>query len=852
MDHTNQGRRITIVEQPMSLFRIIPDRSVSNHQNRRVWRLLHDLMAMDHSFRSRFSRHKGWRFNYQLRDQVWFEVVFTCKEKEIVTDDTEEKREYDYPLLELERTANFYICVPTKYAETFCHKLQDKNTQLTFEEVPLNSIVVSPLAEIAEYRLQRHDVFSLRSNDNEQTSPISSFLNTAYDLQGNDMVRLSFCLERMERKKWRSLAEYAWNQLDKKRIPVRARFDAALLSRNFGDMSRYLVGEIRSIAEDIMQGFQNVFMKSDHTFKREKNSYENSEFNRMMVNGQLSVDTKKKVYEPTFKTKIRLAIQSEDRSRLHMIGHSISNALSELSEDNALLPHKVTVHIKAKIIDEMNSFQPKIKDRDTNVLSAKEIGKLHQYPTRDLQAKYPDILTFKPKVEIDVPKIFRDPAGIHLGISEFRGEKVGIYLPVPKFNDKAKMDEFMMSRVFMGSPRMGKDTMIANFIVGAVEKGCSALILDVVCEEGNTRGLADSIRDALPVHQVIDLDLEQNDFSVYLGLSEIMEKSDDVGNLLANEFAELFELDDKEQTLMYLREGVKACNGDLFALRLMLMSSGSAGGYLDLKIKELTAEGKEYEAAFWDSYRNETDGMRSYIRKPILNRLATLFSDNRLKNMFAQKPNPEINFAHWFKEGKAIIIRVPNRPPFSSSTVKTICQWMVMKAFLTKQTMQDKECPTFLVLNEPHQFLNDKLEGWLNRMLVECPKLRLSLIFAFHHLGQIPDKLRDTLISSSMNWHLFKNTHLKTYESMAPYLLPTYTPEEAMLQTEQYDCINILFRGGTYVQPWMMRALAPVNSRKTPFNNKHLTAMYTEQYGQPRKEVEAEIFQREKILFTRK
>lgn len=851
MDDIKQNRWLNIIEQPMSLFRIIPDRSVSNHQNRRVWRLLHDLMAIDHSFRSRFSR-AGWRFNYQLRDQVWFEVVFTCEERAIETDDTEDAKRYDIPLLEMKRTANFYICVPTKYAETFCHKLQDKNTQLTFEEVPLDSIAVSPQSEVLEYHLQRHDVFSLRSNDNEQTSPISSFLHTAYDLQGDDKVRLSFCLERMDRKKWRGLADYAWSQLEKKKIPVRARFDAALLARNFGDMSRYAVGEVRSIAEDIMQGFQNVFMKNDHAFKTEKNSYENSEYNRMMVNGQLSVDTKKKVYEPTFKTKIRLAVHSQDRSRLHMIGHGISNALSELAEDNALLAYKVRVNIKGKIIDEMNSFQTKTSDNDVNVLSAKEIGKLHQYPTRELQALHPDILTFKAKVEIDVPKVFRDPSGIHLGVSEFRGEKVDIYLPVPKFDDKPKMDEFMMSRVFMGSPRMGKDTMIANFICGAVEKGCSALILDVVCEEGNTRGLADSIRDALPVHKVIDLDLEQNDYSIYLGLSEIMDKSDDVGNLLANEFAELFELDDKEQTLMYLREGVKACNGDLFALRLLLMSNGATGGYLDLKIKELEAAGKEYEAAFWTQYRDESEGMRSFIRKPILNRLATLFSDNRLKNMFAQKPNPEINFAEWFKEGKAIIIRVPNRPPFSSSTVKTICQWMVMKAFLTKQTMQDKECPTFLVLNEPHQFLNDKLVGWLDRMLVECPKLRLSLIFAFHHLGQIPDKLRDTLISSSMNWHLFKNTHLKTYEAMAPYLSPTYTPEEAMFQTEQYDCINILFRGGKYVAPWMMRALAPINARRTPFNNGHITAMYTQQYGLPRKEVEAEIFQREKVLFVRK
>lgn len=842
MDDTKQSR-LTVLEQEMKLFRVIPDRSVSNHQNRRLWRLIHDLMAIDHSFKSRLKR-EGMRFTYQQRDRVYFDIVMDCREEKSFVDNVQHIEEI--------RTVNFYLCIPSKYADTFCHKLLDKNSQLTFEEIPLNTISISPFAEITEYRLQRNDIFSLRCNDNEEKTPIASFLNTAYDLQENDQLRLSFCLERMDRKKWSKFAEYAWGQLEKKKVPVRTRLDIGLLIRSFGDTSKYLFGELKSVIEDVMQGFQNVFTKSDHSFKTEKNGYQNSEYSKLMINGQISTDTKKKTYEPTFKTKIRLAITSNNRSRMHMINYSITNALSELSEDNILLPHKVSIRIKSKTIDEMNTFQSIINDKDVNVLSAKEIGKLHQFPTKELQWTFADLLTSKANVEIDIPKHLRDPLGILIGHSDYRGENIPVYIPFPK-TDRER-DEFMMSRVFIGSPRMGKDTSLVNFLVEAAKKGCGSVVIDVVNEKGNLRGLSDSLRDALPEDKLIDLDASDVNHPFYIGLNEVVSRSENAGNRLANDFATIFEVEDNGRTRTYLREAIKACNGDLLGVRLLLLSDGNDGDYLDTKIQELKKNNKHYSLEFWEAYRNESNGQKSEIRKPILNRLDEIFGDDHLKNMFGQKPNPNIDFAKWFKEGKVILIRVPNNhPDLSELSVKTICQWIVLKTFLTKLVMADKDCCSFLVLNEPHQFMSNGLVKVLGRMLRECPKWRLSMLFAIHDFSKstIPKDLVDTMLSCSLNWHVFKNSNLNVYERMAHYLKPTYEPEDAMNQTAKYHSINLFFKGGDYGTPFMMKALQPVNERNKPYDNESITLKHSKQYGRTREEVEFEIFEREKVLFAK-
>lgn len=824
MDHFS----FRIIENEMILLRITPDRSVSNNQNRKLWRIIHEMLAMDHSLKRRVEKD-GFHFRYRKRDQVGFDVVARCEEGK--------------------RSVEFYMFVPAVYERTFTQKLFDRHPHITVEPVPIETIQVPNDSDIIEYRYTAHDIFALRCDDREQSTPISSVLNTAYDLQDGDFMRLSVMAQRVERMKWKSRAAYAWKQMEQKRVPVRARLDAQLFKRQLGDTIRFLTREFGAIFSDVLQAAQNVFIKSDGgSFKDGKKTAGNSYYDRLFPNGWPE-ESRKKENEPTFTTQIRLAVSSSDRSRRHMIGSGINNALGEINGDNMLLPVKLKTTIRGKAIEEMNSFRTLRKDSDPNIMSCKELGKLHQLPTAEIQTRYEDILQFKRRKESEIPASFRDTSGVYIGNAEVKGETYDVHIPTKDY------DQFMMSRVFIGSPRMGKDTAIVNLVVEAAMKGFGSVVLDVVNEPGNLRGMADSLRDALPAERIIDLDASNIDYPFYIGLNEVLEKSENAGNRLANDFSTIFEVEDNGRTRTYLREAIKACDGDLLGVRLLLLSDGSKGDYLYKKIKDLREAGRDYAASFWEGYAEESRGQKSQIRQPIINRLDEIFGDDHLKNMFGQEPNKDIDFGVWLKQGKVILIRVPNtNPNLSELSVKTICQWIVLKTFYTKLMMADKDCCSFLVLNEPHQFLSDGLVKVLGRMLRECPKWRLSMLFAIHDLSAytIPTELTTALMSSSINWHMFKNTNLSVYKAVSHLLAPQFTPEEAMNQTERFHSINIFFQDGAYKTPFIVKSPEPANKRRSPNDNAFVTLEHSKKYGRVRKQVESEIFAKEEQLFVKK
>lgn len=826
----------------MSLLHITPDRKITNNQARKFWRLMHELLELDHGWKGRIQRN-GMTFTYQLRDTIWIEMVARCKQRMEKTEDGQERIEYD-------RTINFYLAVPTKFERTIRQKLLDRHPQITIELVDAATIAVPDAAEITEYRYARHDIFPLKINtERDQTSPISSIINVAYDMRGDDFFRFSVALERVSRQTWSRAAAFALKQLEQKRIPTRARVDVGLLIRQFTDTLRFVWDQVEALFTDLHDAVRNMFIKSEKIEKHGRKDRSQAEYERMLALGEWT-DARKKGYDSTYKARVRLAVSADDRTRQHLIRSGISNAVSELNELNMLQPQKVRVGIRPKVIDEMNTFQFKAKDRDPNIMASKEIAKLNMYPTAELQERYADMLKSKRRVDVDIPKYFRDPKGIYIGTSEVHGEKIDIHVPMHD------LDEFMMSRVFIGSPRMGKDTAIINFLAEAAKKGCGAVVLDVVNEQGNDRGMADSLRDALPPDMIIDLDASNTEWPFYIGLNEVMARSKDAGNRIANDFAAVFDVEDNGRTRHYLREAVKVCEGNPMDVRLLLLSDGQEGDFLHQKIAKLRQQAKHALAEFWRAYWDNgttSRGMKTQIRQPILDRLDEIFGDDHLRNMFGQSVNPDIDFSKWLKAGKVILIRVPNNhPDLSELSVKVICQWIVLKTFYTKLMMADKECPSFLVLNEPHQFISDGMAKTVRRMLRECPKWRLSLIFAVHDFSSdaIPASMVDTLFSASMNWHIFKNTNDRVYDRLKHLLKPTYLPEEAMNQTPKHHSINAFFIDGEYQTPFLMQAPAPINKRVPPHDNKFLTLRHSKMFGRARQNVEKDIYEKEQMLFS--
>ncbi|WP_440274609.1 hypothetical protein [Ferdinandcohnia sp. SAFN-114] len=167
---------------------------------------------------------------------------------------------------------------------------------------------------------------------------------------------------------------------------------------------------------------------------------------------------------------------------------------------------------------------------------------------------------------------------------------------------------------------------------------------------------------------------------------------------------------------------------------------------------------------------------------------------------------------------------------------------------MTKLLMDPNESKTFIVFNEPHQYLTEGLKNLMQRILLEGPKWRLAGLFAFHHFKLLKHGLDDDIRAAGINWFLFANDNKKVYEDLAEQLKPTFDVETAM-QTEAYHAIVITRFNGKRQSPFLMKALAPPSQRYPEYDNSFLTKRHARQYGRHWREIEKIIAQKEDMNF---
>ena len=135
--------------------------------------------------------------------------------------------------------------------------------------------------------------------------------------------------------------------------------------------------------------------------------------------------------------------------------------------------------------------------------------------------------------------------------------------------------------------------------------------------------------------------------------------------------------------------------------------------------------------------------------------------------------------------------------------------------------------------------------------MAEGPKYQIAPVFLFHNLKQLPNDFVDILLSSSLNWHIFKNTNDKVYERLEQYLQPTFEPQIAMRNTQRFHYIaSCLDNKGEYQPPFMVKAPDLISKRYKTQDNSFLTKRHSRIYGRSIIEVNKEIQLRNRLIFS--
>ena len=814
------------VQNEKVLFKITPHTSVLNSMNRKLWHTIHEIMQMYESPMSRLSRN-GLHFTYRLKDDIWWIVTIRSKPGEADNLDQDA----------CTKLIEFYICMSRTFSEVFLIKVKSHEQwrKCTVQEVPIPSIDFDlNNLDMYQLRYQRSNMFSLNHDHREHLTPIREIMHVSQEMKANDFVGMFMRMECVERKRWKQIADYAWGVWNEGGIPRRTGFNPQQLFKGLKGIFLFVAEEVINIMESTLAAVENsVFHGSNSQPKRRKIETIDAERQELLINGTLSKQTRDKRNSPVFSTTINLAIGADSPARRDMLAYSVSSAFTELAADNKLELIKVNMHYGKEI----KSFNVPTGRHLSNYMSTDEIGKLIQLPTSDVQEEFKDAIQANRNVEIDIPKVFLDESGIYMGTAQKRGEKFDIYLP------KKDLDMLMTPRVFMGSPRMGKDQSVINMVVESkLKHGIGSIVLDVIDERNEHRGMSDAIRDHLPPEDVIDLNLGDFDYPVYIGLDGVLKSSKSQERIIKSRIADeilsfiMGEDIDNIQTREYIKEAAQAVNGDLLGIKKILTD----GDFRKKCIAELKA--KRHDVTLLQNY-DATGGGNRAISGPIFVRLGQLTGDAILRPMFCQTPNPAIQYEKWIREGKVILFRVPKKL-MTNATVSALAYWISLMVYLTKLTMGGNTTPTYFILNEPHQYLSKGFIDFCERMCVEGPKLRLAPVFIFHNFEQFNKHkgFVDILMSSSLNWHIFKNTNENIYNKLKAYLEPTFTPQLAMQTTSRFQYIaSWLNVDGEYEPPFLMNAPKQVFDRYESKDNSFLTKRHSRMYGRHIDDVEKEI-----------
>lgn len=734
----------------------------------------------------------------------------------------------------------FYVAVPSDFTEAFKTKF---NTHIQWQKATLEEVEdefeFSELENTDMYHMKylRNDMFSLNFDYTQQETPIRDIMSVSRELKAGEAVYLFIQTETVDRKKWKKIVDYAWDVWERGKVPSRAGVDPRMLINDIKYFALVSAYECKGVIDDVLDGIGRSFL-NDKSREREKKkpTYINAEREALLVDGDLSPMTKKKRNKPVFKTNIVYTVTSPDVVRRDMLSRSMSNAFLDLNGNNVLKPVKVN---SRKELENLCNW--KINVLNPNLMSTDEVGKLMQLPTSQLQKDFETSLVSNKRVEIELHKELLDESGILAGYATNKGVRYPVHIQTKN------LDMTFTSRAIIGSPRMGKDQAAINLIVEAKRKhNIGAVILDVINEQNGHRGMGNAIRDHLPPEDVIDLNLLDTENPIYLGLEPIVKMIKDpriAGDRVAEELCDFLLTDgdeDKLQTADYLREACKITNADILGIKFMFTSKSFRNKMIEEK-KDL------YDTFVWDLYNEMSEAKQSQIYTPIMRRIGQIMNSEFLKPIFCQRPNPALDLYKMVEEGKVIIFRMKSGV-MSNRVIEMLCYWIVLVTFLIKLGQggsTEKSKGTFLVLNEPHQYLTNGLAHFIERIFAEGPKYRFTPILIFHNFKQFKKfpGFVDMMKSSSLNWHIFKNTNEEVYKELFPYLNKTFeSPEQAFEATKRYQYIGVwLDQYGAYYDPFVADALPMVGDRYTSFDNSDLTEKHSKIYGRPIKEVLEEI-----------
>lgn len=158
---------------------------------------------------------------------------------------------------------------------------------------------------------------------------------------------------------------------------------------------------------------------------------------------------------------------------------------------------------------------------------------------------------------------------------------------------------------------------------------------------------------------------------------------------------------------------------------------------------------------FWSWYDSLSDGTRSQVVGPVMNKLRTVLLRGFARDILASGPST-VDLAHTFDTGGIVIARLP-KGVLGEDTARLLGSLILAKtwqAILGRAQVPASQRPDItLYLDEAQNFLT--LPHGVDDMLAEARAYRAGLVLAHQHLAQLPRDTREAVSSNARNKIIF-------------------------------------------------------------------------------------------------
>lgn len=573
--------------------------------------------------------------------------------------------------------ASFYFLVPEPLVTTITTQITDTWDKATVEILEDGIKPFSKDAEIYEVSYKKEDALSL-SVDTRSSEPLASILNVMEIMKDDDRVSICYNFMPSSQSGWTERYEDTMKKIKNNKSVTKPELTVSTVLKSLLGFSLGMVDMVLDVIGEFFTGEKN---KNDLSFY-------DLLMGALEEKKEFSVTTKKKKEQTILDTQIAVISSSSSKDRRIENALSVCQSYCAVDGDNELKYKK----IKNKGFD-MYKYNLGIKSLS---LSTDEVSNFIQVPGKTLLDRF-NIDHIKTNETI-VPEKLREGTKL-LGTVTYKGVPTDAYIE----ND---YDNGNLPMCAIGSQGGGKTTFLKNYARYCNKAGESVFVLDFIkdCE------LSDSIKEAIAPKDLVELDLSTQDSLQGFGFNEIVLTDDmsdfeklKLANLQAMQIMSLVDSINPDSPLTArMRRFLSAAANVVFVQKYnslknvieCLENHEKRKVYIDglTQAQREHLEDEVHALEELDEYSKATKdcppeviGTSSSKIDHILDRVALLREDFKLKFMYNLNLNNNIDFVECMDSGKVVLLKM-KESEFPTKVHKNILvTYFISKLWLASQ-----------------------------------------------------------------------------------------------------------------------------------------------------------------------